>query len=255
MVITPMSQTLPEPSSGIETPAVFIDLDVVEANINRMQESLSNSGVSLRPHMKSHKSVNLARRQLEAGAVGITVSSAGEAEVFAEAEFDDIFVAYTIWAGGLRGQRIRSLHEKVSSFSIGVDSVAGAQQLALATQGSPRPLRVLVEIDSEAHRTGVPPQEACDLAAECLRLGLDVAGIFTYAGPAGKSRDVRSEGAADEVRAAEQAIASFGQGHPHGDCERRFYPDSPVLLPCTDYRIEAWRVHLQRRRQRAPRYL
>lgn len=206
---TPMSHALLEPPSGIETPAILIDLDVVDANIKRMQDSLSNSGVSLRPHVKSHKSVNLARRQLEAGADGITVSSVGEAEVFAEAGFDDIFVAYTIWAGGLRGQRIRSLHDQVHSFSVGVDSVAGAQQLALATQGSPRPLRVVVEIDSGAHRTGVPPQEAGALAAECLRLGLNVAGIFTYAAHAGKSTDARPEAAADEVRAAEHAIASF----------------------------------------------
>jgi D-serine deaminase-like pyridoxal phosphate-dependent protein len=209
---------LPEPPQGIETPAVFIDLDVVDANIKRMQAALSNSGVSLRPHIKSHKSVNLARRQLEAGAVGITVSSVGEAEVFAEAGCDDIFLAYTIWAGNpRRARRIRSLHEKVGSFSIGVDSVAGAQQLALATQGSSRPLRVLVEIDSGAHRTGVPPQEAGGLAAECLRLGLDVAGIFTYAGHAGKSREARPEGAGDEVRAAEQAVASFSaKGIPVG---------------------------------------
>jgi D-serine deaminase-like pyridoxal phosphate-dependent protein len=217
MVNNSMSQSLPEPPGGIETPAVYIDLDVIDLNIKRMQQSLSNSGVNLRPHMKSHKSVNLARRQLEAGAAGITVSSVGEAEVFAEAGFDDIFVAYTVWAGGLRGKRIRSLHEQVRSFSIGVDSVAGAKQLALATQGSPRPLRVLVEIDSGARRAGVPPREAGDLAAECMRLGLDVAGIFTYAGHAGKSRDARPEGASDEVRAADQAIASFSaRGIPMG---------------------------------------
>lgn len=212
------NHTPPAPPSGIETPAVFIDLDVVDANIKRMQDSLANSGVSLRPHMKSHKSVNLARRQLDAGAAGITVSSVGEAEVFAEAGFDDIFIAYTIWAGNARrAQRIRRLHEQVRSFSIGVDSVAGAQQLALATQGSPQPLRVLVEIDSGARRAGVPPQEAGELAAECLRLGLDVAGVFTYAGHAGKSRDARAGGAADEVSAAEQAIASFSaRGIPMG---------------------------------------
>lgn len=213
-----LGQAPPEPPPGIETPAVFIDLDVIDANIHRMQAALGNNGISLRPHMKSHKSVHLARRQLEAGAVGITVSSVGEAEVFAEAGFDDIFLAYTVWAGNSRrARRILNLHEKVGSFSIGVDSVAGAQQLALATQGSPRPLRVLVEIDSGAHRTGVPPQEAGGLAAECLRLRLDVAGIFTYAGHAGKSREARPEGAADEVLAAEEAIASFSaRGIPVG---------------------------------------
>lgn len=217
MVNTPVGRALPVPPNGIETPAVFIDLDVVDANIKRMQDFVAGSGVSLRPHMKSHKSVNLARRQLEAGASGITASSVGEAEVFARAGFEDIFVAYTIWAAGVRGQRIRKLHEQIRAFSIGVDSVAGAQQLALATEGSPRPLRVLVEIDSGARRGGVRPREAGELAAECIRLGLDVAGIFTYPGHAGKSRETRPAGAADEVRAAEEAIASFAaRGIPTG---------------------------------------
>jgi D-serine deaminase-like pyridoxal phosphate-dependent protein len=202
--------------SEIETPAVLIDLDVVDANIRRMQVAMADRGVDLRPHVKSHKSVNLALRQLAAGATGITVSSVGEAEVFADAGFDDIFLAYTIWAGSRRrAERILRLHDGVRSFCIGVDSIAGAQQLADATRGSLRPLRVLVEIDSGAHRTGVRPQEAGELGVECQQLGLEVAGVFTYAGHAGKSREARVEGAADEVRAVEEAIASFSiQGIP-----------------------------------------
>ncbi|MFF2032420.1 alanine racemase [Arthrobacter sp. NPDC058192] len=201
---------LPVPPTGIETPAVFIDLSVIDANIHRMQNAISGKGLTLRPHVKSHKSVNLARRQLAAGAVGITVSSVGEAEVFAEAGFDDIFLAYTIWAGvGRRAKRILELHRGVPRFSIGVDSVAGAQQLARAAVGSERPLRILVEIDSGARLSGVRPGEAGDLAAACLELGLEVAGIFTYPGHAGKSKEARAGGAADEVRAAEAAIASF----------------------------------------------
>ncbi|MGN6762751.1 MAG: alanine racemase [Leifsonia sp.] len=202
----------------IETPAVVIDLDVVDANIQRMQAAIGSRGVGLRPHVKSHKSVNLARRQLEAGAVGITVSSVGEAEVFAEAGVDDIFLAYTIWAGSARrAERILNLHERVRSFSVGVDSAAGAEQLAAATRPSQHALRVLVEIDSGAHRTGVRPEDAGALAAECLRLGLDVAGIFTYAGHAGRSREARVSGAADEIDAAERAIASLtAKGIPVG---------------------------------------
>jgi D-serine deaminase-like pyridoxal phosphate-dependent protein len=202
--------SLPEPPSGIETPAVFIDLSVIDANIHRMQEAITSKGLTLRPHVKSHKSVNLAKRQIAAGAAGITVSSIGEAEVFAEAGFSDIFLAYTVWAGGeRRAGRILALHRRLPAFSIGVDSVAGAQQLAHATRAADRPLRVLVEIDSGARRTGVRPADAGNLAAECLKLGLEVAGIFTYPGHAGKSREARAGGAADEVRAAEVAIESF----------------------------------------------
>jgi D-serine deaminase-like pyridoxal phosphate-dependent protein len=217
-MVMAMGQWLPEPPRGLETPAVYLDLDVIDANITRMQAALDGRCVTLRPHVKSHKSINLARRQIGAGAAGITVSSVGEAEVFAKAGFDDIFLAYTIWAGaGRRAERVLALHEQVRSFTIGVDSVAAAEQLASATQGSGRPLKVLVEIDSGARRTGVRPEEAGDLAAGCLRLGLDVKGIFTYPGHAGCSSSARANGAADEVRAAERAIASFlDKGIPVG---------------------------------------
>ena len=229
---------LAEPPAGIETPAVFIDLGVIDANINRMQKAISGNGLSLRPHVKSHKSVNLAKRQLEAGAAGITVSSIGEAEVFAEAGFGDIFLAYTIWAAGLRGQRIRELHRRLPQFSVGVDSVAAAGQLASATRGGDRPLRVLVEIDSGAGRTGVRPNSGGDLAAACLELGLEVAGIYTYPGHAGRSKQARAGGAADELRAAEAAIASFAvHGIPVGTVSGGSTPTA--LLSSRDPMTEA----------------
>jgi D-serine deaminase-like pyridoxal phosphate-dependent protein len=205
-----VTATYLRPPGDIETPAVFIDLDVVDANIRRMQDALTFSGVKLRPHMKSHKSVRVARLQVEAGASGITVSSAGEAEVFADAGFDDIFIAYTVWASGARGDRIRKLHERIR-LSVGVDSLAGAEQLAYAVRGVQRPLEVLIELDCGAHRTGVDPQTAGDLAAEVERLGLRVRGVFTYAGQAGRSPEARLIGANDELRAAEAAIDAFGQ--------------------------------------------
>jgi D-serine deaminase-like pyridoxal phosphate-dependent protein len=79
---------------GLETPAIVIDLDVVERNIATMASAMAQRGVRLRPHVKTHKNVRLARLQLEAGATGITVGTLGEAEIMADAGIDDIFVAY-----------------------------------------------------------------------------------------------------------------------------------------------------------------
>jgi D-serine deaminase-like pyridoxal phosphate-dependent protein len=137
---------------------VCIDPSVVVANIERMQGAMSMQGIGLRPHIKTHKSLRIGRLQIDAGAKGITVATVGEAEVFAEGGFDDIFLAYPAWAGGSRGKRIRELHERVS-LRVGFDSVEGAEQLARATRGS-RSLDVLVEVDCGARRSGVAPSEA-----------------------------------------------------------------------------------------------
>ena len=80
----------------------------------------------------------VARRQLAAGARGITVGTIGEAEVFAEAGIDDLFLAYPIWAGGSKGDRVRALHERLPAFRVGVDSADGARRLAEAVDGARR---------------------------------------------------------------------------------------------------------------------
>jgi D-serine deaminase-like pyridoxal phosphate-dependent protein len=80
----------------IDTPALLIDLDLLERNLRETAELCAVHGKRLRPHIKTHKMVEIARRQVELGAVGLTVAKLGEAEVFAEAGFDDLFVCYPI---------------------------------------------------------------------------------------------------------------------------------------------------------------
>ena len=82
----------------LDTPALYVDLDVLERNIARMAESALAAGVRLRPHAKTHKILEVGRRQLEAGACGLTLAKTSEAEVFAAAGFDDIFLAYPVVA-------------------------------------------------------------------------------------------------------------------------------------------------------------
>ena len=201
----------------LDTPALVVDLDVVEANAARLATALAERGVALRPHVKTHKSVALARIQLEHGAVGLTVGTLGEAEVFAAAGLTDLFVAYPLWAVGSKASRLRALHD-VSDLSVGIDSAAGAERLAAAVDGSRRPLRVLVEIDSGGRRTGVAdPDIAASVALAAAALGLEVVGVFTHGGHAYASPEAGADAAADEVRtlgAAAGALRAAGLACP-----------------------------------------
>ncbi|MEO8511894.1 MAG: alanine racemase [Chloroflexota bacterium] len=181
------------------TPALVVDLNVMERNITSMQAAMTERGIALRPHTKTHRSVEIARRQVAAGASGITVGTLGEAEVMAAGGLDDIFIAYPVWAGGPNASRIRALNEAIQ-LSVGVDSVEGAKALGEAVRGS-RPLDVLVEIDSGDHRTGAPdPGSAATVATAAERAGLRVRGLFTHGGH-GYRPNESQQAAVDEVTA------------------------------------------------------
>jgi hypothetical protein len=83
--------------STVETPEVCVDRALMDANIRRMAAALAAKGVAFRPHVKSHKSLAIARRQILTGAIGITAATIGEAEVFVDGGVEDIFIAYPLW--------------------------------------------------------------------------------------------------------------------------------------------------------------
>ena len=200
---------IPSLPADVETPALVVDLDVVEANATRLASALAARGVALRPHVKTHKSVALARIQLDHGAAGLTVGTLGEAEVFVAAGITDLFLAYPLWAVGAKAGRLRALLE-VSDLSIGIDSVAGAERLAAAAAGGARPLRVLVEIDSGGRRSGVgDPDTALAIARTALALGLDVVGVFSHAGHGYAGPEARSGAARDEVSSLSAAATAL----------------------------------------------
>jgi D-serine deaminase-like pyridoxal phosphate-dependent protein len=159
-----------------ETPDVVIDLDRVRANVERAARLAAHAGIRLRPHAKTHKMIEVARLQLEAGATGLQVAKLGEAEVFAEAGVDDLFVGYPL-VGMRKLERLRELDADVT---VAVDSLEVARALA----DSGRPLRVLIEVDTGLHRTGLPPGRPCvELALELQRLpNLELVGVFTHEG-------------------------------------------------------------------------
>lgn len=206
----PQSFTLPP---GLDTPCLVIDLDRAEANARRIGDAAAEQGVVLRPHVKTHKSIALARLQLEAGAAGITVGTLGEAEVMAAGGIDDIFIAYPVWAEGPKADRLRALHAR-TPLVVGADSEAGANRLAAAVAGGTNPIRLLVEIDSGGRRTGVSsPAAALDVARRAREAGLDVIGVFTHGGHSYRAPGARAAAAADEVAslgAAADALRADG---------------------------------------------
>lgn len=136
--------------ADLPTPALLLDLDVLEANLARMQRLCDRLGVALRPHAKTHKCVEVARRQRAAGARGLTVSTLHEARVFADAGFDDL-----TWAFPLVLSRIGEATELAerATLRLVVDSTEAAA--ALAALG--RPLHVFLKVDSGYGRAGVDP--------------------------------------------------------------------------------------------------
>jgi D-serine deaminase-like pyridoxal phosphate-dependent protein len=193
--------TFPALPSGLDTPRVVVDVARVEANIARLQSAMDERGIAVRPHAKTHKSVAVARMKLAAGARGVTVGTLGEAEVFAAAGLDDLFLAYPVWAAGPKAPRLRAVHEAVSRFAVGVDSVGGADMLAAAVRGATRPLEVLVEIDPGNHRTGVAlPEAAVEVARAARTAGLGVRGVFSHGGH-GYHVGAAAAAGEDEIRA------------------------------------------------------
>lgn len=209
--VFPIPPALP---ADLDTPALVIDLDVVEANAARMGAAMAGRGIDLRPHVKTHKSVALAKIQMEAGAAGITVGTLGEAEVMAAGGLSDIFLAYPLWADGPKAGRLRAMHERDNlRFSVGIDSEAGARVLAAAVAGTRRPLRVLIEVDPRYHRTGVEPERAGELAAAAQQAGLEVHGLFTHGGHSYAGRDAVGGAAEDELEVlniATEALREVG---------------------------------------------
>lgn len=164
----------------LDTPCVLIDIDRASANILRAQAYADRHGKRLRPHIKTHKLPYWAKKQVEAGAVGITCQKIGEAEVMADAGLTDIFLPYNI-VGRHKLERLLALHRR-TTLSVTADSRQTVEGLASTFTDPARPLSVLVECDTGMGRCGVQtPAEALDLARRIgAAPGLSFGGLMTY---------------------------------------------------------------------------
>jgi len=178
---------MPKAIAELETPCVLIDLDIVEANLQRAQAEADRLGLRLRPHIKTHKLPRFARRQVELGAIGITVQKLGEAEVMADAGLDDLFLPYNIM-GASKLARLKALNERVT-IAVTADSPDTVAGYA-ATFTAGKSLTVLVECDTGMGRCGVQsPAQALALARQIgLAPGLRFGGLMTYPPAGGRDK-------------------------------------------------------------------
>ncbi|ANS77012.1 amino acid processing protein [Paenibacillus yonginensis] len=157
-------------------------MDIVEANVSRMAHKLKENGLRHRPHIKSHKSVELAKLQLDAGAIGITVAKLSEAEVFVRAGVRSVLVAYPL-IGADKLARFARLHQEAEMTAV-VDSPEGAAGLSQIGISSGKAVPMLIEIDGGLHRGGRQPgEDAVSFAKQLSGMpGLELKGIMGYFG-------------------------------------------------------------------------
>ncbi|MEX5256972.1 alanine racemase [Kocuria arenosa] len=198
---------MPRIPEEVDTPDVLIDRDVLERNLERMAAAVRERGLRLRPHAKTHKVPEIAALQLAAGAIGLTVATLGEAEVFAAHGARDLFVAYPLWVGPRQAERLRRL-SAAARISVGVDSAEAAAAMGGQLGDAAGDVAVLVEIDSGHHRSGVHPDAAADVARAAARAGLRVEGVFTFPGHS-YAPGMPVEAAAQEQQALQRAAAQL----------------------------------------------
>jgi D-serine deaminase-like pyridoxal phosphate-dependent protein len=170
---------------ALDTPALVVDLDIMEANLRRVQDYCSAHGLRLRPHTKTHKSIGIARRQLALGAVGLTVAKTGEAEVMLGAEPRDLLVAYPV-VGDAKVRRLASVAAVAGTrckVTVSVDGIECARRLSEAAVAAGVNFGILCEIDVGLNRVGVAPEDAVALSQAVAALpGLEWRGIAFYPG-------------------------------------------------------------------------
>ena len=139
----------------LDTPALLVDLDVMEANIAHVADACRAQGVAWRPHVKSHKTIEIARKQIAAGAIGVTCAKLGEAEVLAAAGIHDILIANQI-VGPIKVKRLMALPREADVI-VSVDSEANVVELAEVAKAAGRKQRVVIEVNTGMNRAGVEP--------------------------------------------------------------------------------------------------
>jgi D-serine deaminase-like pyridoxal phosphate-dependent protein len=189
----------------VDTPALLLDLDVVEANIAAMSAYFAGKQSGLRPHFKTPKTPEVARRQLAAGAIGITAAKLGEAEVLARAGLGPILIANQI-VGPQKIDRLLALPESVDVI-VAVESDFNIRELEAGAARSGRTPQAVVEVDTGMHRCGTAnPEETVELVQRLLAGPVRYRGIMGYEGHAVLQRDP-----AERHNLAEAALETLGR--------------------------------------------
>lgn len=185
------------------TPFIEVDEFRLNRNITKMQSIAEKAGVRLRPHIKTHKSIEIARRQVGAGAVGLTASKASEAEVFLQAGFKDVLMAYPVIHADTIGALLQLAKDANARVAFIAGDTAGVKALNEAAATAEMRLPVFMKVDVGLGRVGVKPQSAMALQVAqeiILAKGLKFAGLLSHAG---HSYGANSLEAIEEIAIAE----------------------------------------------------
>ena len=184
--------------SELDTPALLIDLDIMDRNLEKVARYGKDHGLRVRPHTKTHKIPALARKQIELGSAGLTVAKVGEAEVMLQANPPELLIAYPI----IGARKLKRLTEVANhtAVTMSLDSLTAAEQLSQAAAANGVEIGVLAEVDVGLGRVGVLPGEALLQLIQGIRRlpHLRWEGIAFYPGQI-KSLDQEGEQALDKV--------------------------------------------------------
>jgi D-serine deaminase-like pyridoxal phosphate-dependent protein len=208
----PSSYLVPEPGtekSHLPTPALLIDSTTLEDNLSGMARFFEGKPAQLRPHFKTHKCPVLARKQIEAGAIGLTCAKLGEAEVLVEAGIDDILIANEI-VDPVKITRLAELARQ-ARLIVAVDQYDNLRQISEAALRGGSLVNIVIEVDVGLHRCGVQPgNPALALAQQAVKLdGIHFAGVLGYEGHAVFVTD--AEQRARQAREAMRALVDTAE--------------------------------------------
>lgn len=170
------------PYSSLDTPAVLLDMDKLEANIREMSQLATEAGVKLRPHTKIHESALIAKWQVEAGASGVEVGPLDQAEALAKEGFDDILVAHPFY-GRDKSEKLKHLLSKPGlKITIVFDMIEQAEAISKIGEAVGRKIAVLLKVETGGNRYGVLPGEATLILAKnvCKLAGVEFMGIYAH---------------------------------------------------------------------------
>ena len=212
-----MTTQVGDPVASIDTPALVLDVDAMQRNLERMAAFARTHGMRLRPHAKMHKSATIAKLQIAGGAVGVCVQKVSEAQRLAELGVPDIFITNQLVAP----HKLARLAElaRHTRLSIAVDSRLGVQRLAQALKAAGTAVDTFVEVDVGQGRCGVPAAAAGAMAHQVVAAGLRLAGLQAYHGTAQHLRTPAERAAAIQhavtlARTAQASVTSAGLACP-----------------------------------------
>jgi D-serine deaminase-like pyridoxal phosphate-dependent protein len=168
--------------NDLDTPALLIDVKVLDRNLRKMAQYCRDHKLALRPHTKTHKMLEIARLQLKYGSAGITVAKLGEAEVMADAGIDDILIVYPLW-GEKKWARLVELEGR-ARVTVAIDSLAVASGISQAAKAAGKQIGIRAEFDTGFHRCGWPitPESMHGVQKMMALPGIRWDGILVYPG-------------------------------------------------------------------------